>query len=193
MLPLGTPQPIQPMRKQWYDKLADALLGDDESDPVAATSRYALICEKCFNHNGLVKESVWENTRKYLYPPLYLFRMPFALYNSILSYPHNSFFTIEYVCPKCGHFNASALSKKAGSISSPNSPFSSASSHIIPMHSRPDKGSTLAPPSDASTRLQHERSGIKDAAILHTRRDINDVDGGEQPTSGDQSIMEIDS
>lgn len=63
-LATGTPQPIQPLRKQWYDKLADALLGDDEpASAIAATSRYALICEKCFNHNGLVKESVWENTR----------------------------------------------------------------------------------------------------------------------------------
>ena len=60
----GTPQPIQPLRKQWYDKLADALLGDDESPANAAASRYALICEKCFNHNGLVKESMWEDPRE---------------------------------------------------------------------------------------------------------------------------------
>ncbi|KAF7976100.1 hypothetical protein HWV62_7521 [Athelia sp. TMB] len=59
----GTPQPIQPMRKQWYDKVADALLGDDESPTSAAASRYALICEKCFNHNGLVKESMWEDAQ----------------------------------------------------------------------------------------------------------------------------------
>lgn len=63
IFPLGTPQPIQPLRKQWYDKLADALLGDDESPVSAAASRYALICEKCFNHNGLVKESMWEDAR----------------------------------------------------------------------------------------------------------------------------------
>jgi endoplasmic reticulum junction formation protein lunapark len=61
---IGTPQPIQPLRKQWYDKLADALLGDDESPVNAAASRYALICEKCFNHNGLVKESMWEDARE---------------------------------------------------------------------------------------------------------------------------------
>ena len=53
------------MRKQWYDKVADALLGDDESPTSAAASRYALICEKCFNHNGLVKESMWEDAREY--------------------------------------------------------------------------------------------------------------------------------
>jgi endoplasmic reticulum junction formation protein lunapark len=58
--------PLKPARKQWYDKLADALLGDDEEDVGAgrAGSRYALICEKCFAHNGLVKESIWEDTRK---------------------------------------------------------------------------------------------------------------------------------
>ncbi|KAH8082795.1 hypothetical protein BXZ70DRAFT_900916 [Cristinia sonorae] len=54
------PQP--PPRKQWFDKLADAILGDDDSSAPAA-SRYALICEKCFAHNGLVKENVWEETQ----------------------------------------------------------------------------------------------------------------------------------
>ncbi|KAG2073360.1 hypothetical protein BDR04DRAFT_1072694 [Suillus decipiens] len=58
-----TPQPIQPTRKQWYDKLADAILGDEESSVSVAASRYALICQKCFSHNGLVKESVWEDTQ----------------------------------------------------------------------------------------------------------------------------------
>jgi len=56
-------QPSPAPRKQWYDKLADALLGDDEQTPSQATSRYALICEKCFAHNGLVKESMWEDTQ----------------------------------------------------------------------------------------------------------------------------------
>ncbi|KAK1225841.1 hypothetical protein PQX77_011202 [Marasmius sp. AFHP31] len=46
-----------PPRKQWFDKLADVVLGDE--DP----ARFALICEKCFAHNGLVKESVWEDTQ----------------------------------------------------------------------------------------------------------------------------------
>ncbi|KAL0065045.1 hypothetical protein AAF712_008040 [Marasmius tenuissimus] len=47
----------EPPRKQWFDKLADVVLGDE--DP----ARFALICEKCFAHNGLVKESVWEDTQ----------------------------------------------------------------------------------------------------------------------------------
>jgi hypothetical protein len=62
----GTPQqPLPPPRKQWYDKLADVLLGDDEPHVNAAASRYALICQKCFTHNGLVKEDMWEDARTY--------------------------------------------------------------------------------------------------------------------------------
>ena len=64
-----TPQP--PPRKQWYDKLADAILGDDDAT-ASPSSRYALICQKCFTHNGLVKESVWQDTRACIlcWPPL---------------------------------------------------------------------------------------------------------------------------
>ncbi|EJC99141.1 uncharacterized protein FOMMEDRAFT_170500 [Fomitiporia mediterranea MF3/22] len=58
----GQQVPLSPPRKQWYDKLADALLGDDElSDN--PKNRYALICQKCFTHNGLVKEELWEDTQ----------------------------------------------------------------------------------------------------------------------------------
>jgi len=56
----ATPQP--PPRKQWYDKLADVILGDDDAAG-SPSSRYALICQKCFAHNGLVKESVWQDTQ----------------------------------------------------------------------------------------------------------------------------------
>ncbi|KAI0365814.1 hypothetical protein BV20DRAFT_972730 [Pilatotrama ljubarskyi] len=56
-------RPLPPPRKQWFDKLADAILGDDDSSTTGAASRYALICQKCFAHNGLVKESMWEDTQ----------------------------------------------------------------------------------------------------------------------------------
>ncbi|KZP08388.1 hypothetical protein FIBSPDRAFT_803056 [Athelia psychrophila] len=108
----GTPQPFQPMRKQWYDKVADALLGDDESPTSVSASRYALICEKCFNHNGLVKESMWEDA--------------------------------QYVCPKCGHFNASARSKKLGSISSPSSPISASPTSAASRRPRQSHNSPLS-------------------------------------------------
>lgn len=53
-----------PPHKRWYDRLTDALLGDDVVEQASPSSRYALICEKCFAHNGLVKESMWEDARK---------------------------------------------------------------------------------------------------------------------------------
>jgi hypothetical protein len=59
--------PIAPPRKQWYDKLADAILGEDDPSFVSPSARYALICEKCFNHNGLVKESMWEDARTFVH------------------------------------------------------------------------------------------------------------------------------
>ena len=54
----------QPQRRQWYDRLADSILGDDDPNISSPSSRYALICEKCFAHNGLVKENMWEDARK---------------------------------------------------------------------------------------------------------------------------------
>ena len=61
-LAMPPPMPTGPPRKMWYDKLADAILGED-GDPTGAASRYALICEKCFAHNGLVKESMFDEAR----------------------------------------------------------------------------------------------------------------------------------
>jgi len=61
--PISSPFPVQPQRRQWYDRLADSILGDDDPNIASPSSRYALICEKCFAHNGLVKESMWEETQ----------------------------------------------------------------------------------------------------------------------------------
>jgi len=58
-----TPFPVQPQRRQWYDRLADSILGDDDPNIASPSSRYALICEKCFTHNGLVKENMWEDAQ----------------------------------------------------------------------------------------------------------------------------------
>jgi len=74
------PQPLQPHQKQWYDKLADALLGDDPAALNDARLQYALICENCFLHNGLAREGEFEE--------------------------------IQYICPKCGHFNPSRRAKR---------------------------------------------------------------------------------
>ncbi|KAG2226123.1 hypothetical protein INT45_011740, partial [Circinella minor] len=43
------PQPPQPRERQWYDKLVDALVGEEGPE-----TKYALICRHCFMHNGLV-------------------------------------------------------------------------------------------------------------------------------------------
>ncbi|KAF9445216.1 hypothetical protein P691DRAFT_805977 [Macrolepiota fuliginosa MF-IS2] len=86
LTPVPSPFPIAPPRKQWYDKIADALLGDDDRDIGSPSSRYALICERCFTHNGLVKESMWEDAQ-------------FVCRNT-----------------NCNHFNRSARSKQDPSV-----------------------------------------------------------------------------
>ncbi|KAF9331930.1 hypothetical protein BG006_005218 [Podila minutissima] len=41
--------PPQPTERHWYDKIVDVIVGDEGPE-----SKYALICSKCFVHNGLV-------------------------------------------------------------------------------------------------------------------------------------------
>ena len=106
-----TPQP--PLKKQWYDKLADAILGDDDATG-SPSSRYALICQKCFSHNGLVKESAWQDTRKSISCQLLRVEVVDCF--------------VEYVCPKCGHFNPSARSIQQGITSAVPSPISAVNS-----------------------------------------------------------------
>ncbi|KAI7881113.1 hypothetical protein K492DRAFT_177412 [Lichtheimia hyalospora FSU 10163] len=45
---MSAPRPIAKER-QWYDKLVDALVGEEGPE-----TKYALICQHCFAHNGLV-------------------------------------------------------------------------------------------------------------------------------------------
>ncbi|KAH9482111.1 Endoplasmic reticulum junction formation protein lunapark [Psilocybe cubensis] len=129
--------PIAPPRKQWYDKLADALLGEDDPSTASPSSRYALICEKCFNHNGLVKESMWEDA--------------------------------QYVCPKCGHFNASARSKK--------------DPHRTPS---PPSTTTMLPSSDQSGSGLNLTSNLPKSASKDNEGDSPTVDGTES------TAMEVD-
>jgi len=144
----GTPAyPIGPPRRQWYDKLADALLGEDDPGIASPGSRYALICEKCFNHNGLVKESMWEET--------------------------------QYVCPKCGHFNASVKSKRERARRSA-SPASAASSPSHPV--------TMTSPSQAPPQSTSSPSAIPRSTANQPERDLPTVDAGN-----DSTAMEVDS
>lgn len=64
--------PNQP--KTFIDKIADALLGGDEQSPA---SKYALICQKCFAHNGLVLKDEVMDVRE----------CPSNLYPSLRPYP----------------------------------------------------------------------------------------------------------
>lgn len=71
-----TPQPIQPEQQHrlaaiakqralvtptWYDKFLDTLIGDDRN------SKYALICQQCHSHNGLVLPDEFESTGTHAY------------------------------------------------------------------------------------------------------------------------------
>ncbi|KAJ6537510.1 hypothetical protein DFH09DRAFT_1177921 [Mycena vulgaris] len=87
--------PAGPPKRTWFDGLADLLVGAEDASP--ASQKYALICAKCFAHNGLVPEAAWPDA--------------------------------QYTCPKCGHFNPSARSKKVleRGPASPVSPTSPAS------------------------------------------------------------------
>ncbi|KAJ6584568.1 hypothetical protein B0H19DRAFT_877664, partial [Mycena capillaripes] len=58
--------PPTPQRRGWFDLVADVLVGPDDSSLSAADKarqaekqKYALICAKCFTHNGLVLEGMW--------------------------------------------------------------------------------------------------------------------------------------
>lgn len=53
--------PASSARKGWADRFADVLLGENES--TGGQDKYALICGKCFNHNGLVLKEDLPYTR----------------------------------------------------------------------------------------------------------------------------------
>ncbi|KAJ3515675.1 hypothetical protein NLJ89_g1599 [Agrocybe chaxingu] len=141
--PVTPNYPIAPPRKQWYDKLADAILGDDDSSVASPSSRYALICERCFNHNGLVKESMWEDA--------------------------------QYVCPKCGHFNASARLKRERARQSASPPASAVSS--------PSNGSSLLPQNREPSPSSPSRGS--DGPLANDVADLPTVDSAD-------TMMEVD-
>jgi len=92
LTPVPSPFPMAPPKKKWYDRVADTILGDDDHEVGSPSSRYALICERCFTHNGLVKESMWEDAQ-------------FICRN-----------------PSCNHFNRSIRSKRHPSSANSSPP-----------------------------------------------------------------------
>lgn len=93
---------------------------------------------------------------------------------------------VEYTCPKCGHFNASARSKKSGSVSSPNTPYPK--SPVSPTGLQPNRGSAFAPPIRGPVGAVGESASSAGAGAGRSgRARMEEV---EEP--GDESIMEVD-
>lgn len=156
---------MAPPQKKWYDKVADAILGDDDHDVGSPSSRYALICERCFTHNGLVKESMWEDTRK-LAP---LKKSSLLIFNA----------NLEFICrnPNCKHFNPSFRSKRQ--VLSANSPPRSPTSSP-PNRDSQTMPSTTPPPQQPPSTLNDSRGDTLDADAPT----VDPVDVG---------VMEVDS
>ncbi|KAF7320500.1 Lunapark b isoform 1 [Mycena chlorophos] len=57
------PQQQNPPRRTIFDALADLLIGAEDAESAPASQRFALICEKCFAHNGLVHEADWADAQ----------------------------------------------------------------------------------------------------------------------------------
>ncbi|KAE9395209.1 hypothetical protein BT96DRAFT_997814 [Gymnopus androsaceus JB14] len=119
--------PPEPPRKQWLDKIVDVVLGDDDS------ARFALICEKCFAHNGLVKESVWEDTQ-YLCPKCKHFNpskrskklgiSPSPIAASASSSPSSSLLSPQSQSPSSAASRSPVSMKRRSQSSQPKSPLS---------------------------------------------------------------------
>ncbi|KAI9099493.1 hypothetical protein DFS34DRAFT_693892 [Phlyctochytrium arcticum] len=56
---LGAQPPVGVPPKGWFDKVVDVIIGDNEGP----ANKYALICEDCFTHNGLVPPHAYSNAR----------------------------------------------------------------------------------------------------------------------------------
>jgi endoplasmic reticulum junction formation protein lunapark len=52
----------QPYQKTWVDRVVDVIIGEEPT----VNSKYALICENCFNHNGLALAEEFERIRMYI-------------------------------------------------------------------------------------------------------------------------------
>ncbi|CAG8502502.1 9428_t:CDS:2 [Ambispora leptoticha] len=93
------PNSPSPLQRHWYDKLVDVIVGDEGPE-----TKYALICENCHVHNGLVLPQEVDD--------------------------------LQYICPKCNHFNPSRRSIREGTAGN-NSLLLSSKSAL-----NPDKDST---------------------------------------------------
>lgn len=81
----------------WLDRLVDAIIGDDRN------SRYALICPKCYAHNGLAPPEEFASIRTFW-----------------LVARQNDLSFVEYICPNCHHLNLPRISSKPNLLESPD-------------------------------------------------------------------------
>jgi hypothetical protein len=203
-----TPTPLNPGRKMWYDRLADVLLGDEADEGVRAastrcvcfsssfvslfgvltdqTSRYALICEQCFAHNGLVKESMWEDARES--PKEFFF---WSVSYALLRKKH-----LEYTCPKCGYFNASARSKRSPISPSVSVSISAASpsSPDMSMFTNPDSPTSLRSNSQSLLSPPPPRQSAQDGDLGESElRKRTRAEGNGEERDDEVNLMEVDS
>lgn len=94
----------------------------------------------------------------------------------------------EYTCPKCGHFNPSARSRKSGSVSNPATPYPK--SPVSPTGLRPNRGSAFAPPIRGPVGAMGESASSAGAGAAAGKGGRSRMEEVEEP--GDESIMEVD-
>lgn len=77
VFPLLPPAASTPVPRTLIDKLADALLGVIPSDDAGngVNNKYALICAKCYGHNGLVIKEEFDFIRKFVLALVFLLRL----------------------------------------------------------------------------------------------------------------------
>lgn len=86
--PLHSHGLVFPSQRSFLDRILDMMVGEDhlyQNMNQSQQDKYALICEQCFSHNGLVRLEELQ--------------------------------TVQYTCPKCGHFNSKLRHETNGKTS----------------------------------------------------------------------------
>lgn len=167
-----------PVQRTWLDRVADAVLG---SDPTASAlgpeQKYALICTKCKNHNGLATREEFDEVRESSGRAR---EKTTTASRSQVAHLSFSFFFAEYICPHCGTFNTRRPSSVP--VSSPwRSSTNAKSAASTPIPSRLSQ-TTHAPSSSSlrpSSRLMDDTDSPPPASPLGRRDEDEDDDSSE--------------
>lgn len=62
---IKTPDSSAPYPRSWMDKVADMILGTDPYGATLEDQQYALVCRRCFRHNGLVPKNELNEIRMF--------------------------------------------------------------------------------------------------------------------------------